>query len=59
MREDLFKLGPSLGRIAGVLWTAPGDRVSDSITIYSWGLLELQHSKHSVFGFENAANVFF
>jgi len=47
MREDLCKLDPSLGRFAGVLWPAPGDGASDSITVHNWGLLELQHSKHS------------
>jgi len=40
MRENLCKLCPALGR-AGVLWPAPGDGVSDSITIYNWGLLKL------------------
>ena len=58
MREDLCKLRPSLGRFAGVIWAAPGDGTSDSITIHNWGLLELQHSKHSVLRFENAARSF-
>jgi len=48
MREDLCKLRPLLGRFAGVLWPAPDDGASDRITIHNWGLLELQHSKHSV-----------
>ena len=33
MREDLCKRRPSLGRSAGVIWLAPGDRASDSIII--------------------------
>ena len=58
MREDLCKLDPSLGRFVGVLWPALGDGASDSITIHNWGLLELQHSKHSVLRFEKAAKIF-
>jgi len=60
MREDVCKLCPALERFAGVLWPALGDGALDSITILNWGLLELQHSKHSaaVLRFENAVNVF-
>jgi len=34
MREDLCKLGPSLGRLSRVLWPAPGDGSSDNLTIH-------------------------
>jgi len=41
MREDRWRLRPSLGRFPGVLWPVPGDGASDNITIHYWGLLDL------------------